>query len=132
MNILPLEEESRQYIHRGRGIHYHKNKEGNIMNKEIQDIIESLPIIEQMTGPNGSVKNQLLIRFDRGSVFQSYYTIIAAKIAGKVYLDYDWDYSKTTGKYRKIYLRESKAETLKKIKSGEYIVTDLNRRGHQW
>lgn len=44
-----------------------------------------------------------------------------------VYLDKQyWDYSKTTGKYRNIFLDESKAETQKKIDNGEYILTDLN------
>ena len=37
-----------------------------------------------------------------------------------------WDYSVTTGKYRNQFLGETKAETQKKIDSGEYILTDLN------
>jgi hypothetical protein len=37
-----------------------------------------------------------------------------------------WDYSKTTGKYRNLFLGETKSETEKKIKSGEYILTNLN------
>ncbi|KKM03661.1 hypothetical protein LCGC14_1772170 [marine sediment metagenome] len=45
----------------------------------------------------------------------------------EIYLDETyWDYSKTTGKYRNIFLGENKAETQKKIDSGEYILTDLN------
>ena len=66
--------------------------------------------------------------------FQSYETIIAKRDCFKagipkrqVWLDKDkWDYSKTTGKYRNIFLGENKAETLKKIKSGEYVLTNLN------
>ena len=46
---------------------------------------------------------------------------------GKVYLDtHYWDYSVTTGKYRNQFLDENKAETQKKIDSGEYVLTDLN------
>ena len=37
-----------------------------------------------------------------------------------------WDYSVTTGKYRNQFLGENKAETLKKIKSGEYKLAKLN------
>ncbi|KKN75879.1 hypothetical protein LCGC14_0375870 [marine sediment metagenome] len=45
----------------------------------------------------------------------------------KIYLDREmWDYSTTTGRYRNQFLGETKAETQKKIDSGEYILTDLN------
>ena len=37
-----------------------------------------------------------------------------------------WNYSNTTGKYRNIFLNENITETRKKIKSGEYKLTDLN------
>jgi hypothetical protein len=83
--------------------------------------------VKQMDGKNGPVKNQLVIYTDKGRVFQSYNSIIAARIDGKIYLDANkWNYSVTTGKYRNIFLDESRAETEKKIKSGLYIITDLN------
>ena len=66
---------------------------------------------------------------NQGAVyFQSYASIIAVKgIDGKITIDRGkWDYSVTTGKYRNMFLGESKAETEKKIKSGEYILADLN------
>jgi hypothetical protein len=37
-----------------------------------------------------------------------------------------WNYSNTTGKYRNIFLNETIKDTRKKIKSGEYKLTDLN------
>ena len=37
-------------------------------------------------------------------------------------LSEDWDYSKTTGKYRNIFLEETKQETERKIKSGYYNI----------
>ena len=40
---------------------------------------------------------------------------------------YDWDYSRTTGKYRNEFLREYIADTRKKIESGEYKLENLNR-----
>ena len=47
---------------------------------------------------------------------------------GDIYLDRNyWDYSVTTSKYRNLFLGETKRETEKKIKSGEYILTDLNQ-----
>ncbi|MBO7735274.1 MAG: hypothetical protein J6S67_22100 [Methanobrevibacter sp.] len=72
--------------------------------------------------------NQFIIRASDGVYFQSYNSIICfIDKSGQVFLDRDkWDYSSTTGKYRNIFLGESKAETLKKIKSGKYILTDLN------
>lgn len=60
-------------------------------------------------------------------IFQSYDSIIVKCMGGRVYLDATyWDYSKTTGKYRNQFLGETKAETQKKIDSGEYILTNLN------
>ena len=74
------------------------------------------------------VKNQFLLIADNGAeIFQSYDSIIAKKEGGKIYLDsYFWDYSKTTGKYRNIFLGEKLADTQKKIESGEYILCNLN------
>ena len=58
----------------------------------------------------------------------SYDTAIAVKDRGFVTLDRKyWDYSKTTGKHRNIFLCETKKETEAKIKSGEYLLTDLTR-----
>ena len=63
--------------------------------------------------------------------FQSYKSIIVKRTwrVNKWFVELDknyWDYSKTTGKYRNIFLGETKKETEKKIKSGEYILTNLN------
>lgn len=74
-----------------------------------------------------AVPNQLEIYADNGDIFfQSYRTIIAKVSHGKTYLDTQWDYSRTTGKYRNQFLGESKLETEAKIKDGTYIVTNLN------
>lgn len=73
------------------------------------------------------VKNQFLIKDDNKTIFQSYNSIIAVNEAGKITLDSDkWDYSKTTGKYRNLFLGEDKKITEKKIKSGEYKLANLN------
>ena len=87
--------------------------------------------VQQFKNERGvPVKNQFIIEFDDRTAFQSYNSIIAIKnIAFNVPTMLDatyWDYSRTTGKYRNLFLGETKAETEKKIKKGEYILTDLN------
>ena len=79
--------------------------------------------VSQMDGVN----NQFAIQTSTGMIFQSYNSIIVFVSEGKVYLDASrWDYSNTTGKYRNRFLRETRKETERKIKSGEYILTNLN------
>lgn len=85
--------------------------------------------VSNMRSSNGNkVANQFIITVSNDvEYFQSYSTIIAQRVKGKIYLDGDfWDYSRTTGKYRNIFLNENKPETEKKIKQGVYILTDLN------
>ena len=86
--------------------------------------------VRNMINDNGnSVANQFEIYSDEFVIFQSYNSIIAKMMSsGQVYLDENyWDYSRTTGKYRNIFLAENKKETQAKIDSGEYILTNLNK-----
>jgi hypothetical protein len=99
-----------------------KNQKGNsIPNQFIiteQDYYMQLP-------------NKELI-FDDVKIFESYKSIIALKGIdknGNIHIILDihfWDYSTTTGKYRNLFLNETKKTTLSKIKSGEYTLMDLN------
>ena len=89
--------------------------------------------VQNMTSNKGNkIANQFIIINDNEEYFQSYKSIIAKKVLMNnqffmVYLDKTyWDYSVTTGKYRNIFLNETKKETEKKIKEGIYILTDLN------
>jgi hypothetical protein len=84
--------------------------------------------VKQFDGRNGAVRNQFILLSDKGEYFQSYSSIIVFRpLDGKIQLDVNyWDYSVTTGKYRNQFLGETKKETEAKIKSGEYILTDLN------
>ena len=76
--------------------------------------------IEQFHG-----KNQFIIYMDDGSVaFQSYNSIIAVKKNGTITLGKDWDYSKTTGKYRNMFLGEDKATTKRKLDAGIYLYNE--------
>jgi len=93
----------------------------------MKDFLGTAQRIKQFEGKKGAVKNQFIIYTDKGTMLQSYNSIIAAKVGGKVYLDEnDWDYSVTTGKYRNQFLGETRTETEQKIKSGQYILTNLN------
>ena len=97
--------------------------------------------VQNMTSSKGnSVANQFILTDEgRGALgnfttrrsFQSYNSVIATITqwpdSTTTELDRDtWDYSVTTGKYRNQFLGETKAETQKKIDSGEYILADLN------
>ena len=84
--------------------------------------------VRNMVSNNGNkVPNQFIIIDNDTTYFQSYESIIVKINRGKVYLDRDkWDYSRTTGRYRNIFLGETKKETESKIASGEYILADLN------
>jgi hypothetical protein len=98
--------------------------------------------MKNITGRTGrAVANQFIITVDcsmddiavAGRYFQSYESIIAfipkhyKGNTNKVLLDINkWDYSTTTGKYRNQFLGENKRETERKIKSGEYVLTNLN------
>ena len=73
-------------------------------------------------------KHQYIIKSDKARIFQSYLSIIAIKEGKLVVLDKeDWDYSRTTSKYRNKFLNENKATTEKKIETGEYYLADLNK-----
>ena len=97
--------------------------------------------VENIESNKGNkIANQFIITDDNGNeFFQSYNSMIVKKDYNdhsdqvgqgglKIYLDQKyWNYSNTTGKYRNIFLGETITETKKKIKSGEYILTDLNK-----
>lgn len=88
--------------------------------------------ISNMTSSQGNdVPNQFIVMdWENGKeYFQSYSSMIAVKDrnSGTVTLDSKyWDWNKTTGKYRNQFLGETKAETQRKIDSGEYKLDNLN------
>ena len=88
--------------------------------------------VENMRSPrsNKEVANQFIITLQNGiTVFQSYNSIICVKANGETYLDYErWDYSRTTGKYRNIFLNENTKETRDKINQGQYACVHLNKQ----
>jgi hypothetical protein len=88
--------------------------------------------ISNMTSSNGNkIANQFIINDSEFTLFQSYFSVIVKTTfeEGKkiVYLDsFFWNYSKTTAKYRNLFLGETTKETEKKIKDGIYKLTNLN------
>lgn len=85
--------------------------------------------VYNMTSPKGNqIANQFEIYDKKGKYFQSYNsTIVFVNNKRQVYLDkYYWDYSRTTGKYRNLFLGETKKETENKIKNGVYKLKNLN------
>jgi hypothetical protein len=84
--------------------------------------------VENMTSNNGNkIANQFIINSDNAIFFQSYDSIICKIEDNKTYLDsYYYNYSKTTSKYRNIFLNLSSKEIEKKIADNEFILTNLN------
>lgn len=84
--------------------------------------------ITNLCSPQGNqVPNQFEIRTENAVYFQSYNSIIVKKENGQVFLDaYYYNYSKTTAKYRNIFLGQTTKEIEEKIKKGIYILTNLN------
>ena len=77
---------------------------------------------------HNAIANQFVITLQNGiEVFQSYNSIICVKANGETYLDENrWNYSRTTSRYRNIFLNETTVETVKKIGLGAYGMADLN------
>jgi len=86
--------------------------------------------VENLESKNGNkIANQFEITSPDGRYFQSYNSMIVyvPNDVSPIQLDERfWDYSKTTSKYRNIFLGEDKKTTEKKIQEGKYILTNLN------
>lgn len=74
-----------------------------------------------------SIANQFIIEDGDKKVFQSYNSIIVLIENGKVFLDEKyWNYSRTTNKYRILFLKEDTKTTKSKIEKGQYKLINLN------
>lgn len=91
--------------------------------------------VENMTSQKGKeVPNQFIITTDDGTYFQSYKSLIVfipslkgdSGILNTMLDTKYWNYSRTTAKYRNEFLGETTEEIKEKIKSGEYLLVDLN------
>ena len=85
--------------------------------------------VENIRNKANRILNQFIIEDDDGNTFFQSYKSIIVKIDSNGVTTLDekfWDYSKTTGKYRNIFLGETKKETENKIKSGVYRLDCFN------
>lgn len=69
-------------------------------------------------------KNQFLLRYQHGEIFQSYNTIIGIKIKEQIYLTPSHTYSMTTSKHTTLWCGFDKKERLKQIENGKIILID--------
>jgi len=85
-----------------------------------------------MISSNGNkIANQFIVNDSEFTLFQSYDSVIIKTTfedgKRKVFLDETyWDYSRTTSRYRNLFLGETTKEIKEKIKSGEYELINLN------
>ena len=70
--------------------------------------------------------NQLTIRCEKGTIFQSYDSIIAFRTNGKLYLTDKYDYSRTTSKYLNEFCGYTAGEIKKEIAKGNKDIVLLN------
>ena len=82
-----------------------------------------------ISSKGNKIANQFIIYDDHyNELFQSYNSIVAKRFTNgmvELYQKY-WDYSKTTSKYRNMFLNETNQETNFKVKIGVYKLVDLN------
>jgi len=76
------------------------------------------------------IPNQFIITDEENDAqyFQSYNTVIAKRCNNVVTLDekaHDW--SRTTIKYRNLFLGANSGQVLERINNGEYLLADLNK-----
>ena len=85
--------------------------------------------VSNMQSKSGNnVSNQFIIKTDNETIFQSYKSIIA-KIDNDNNITLDshyWDYSKTTSKYRNMFLNMTTNDIKKDIKLGNIKLDNLN------
>ena len=63
-----------------------------------------------------------------GKFYCQSYEVIVAMMEGKVYLDKRyWNYSTTTSAHINRFLNIKAGEAAKRVKSGEYVLEDLNK-----
>lgn len=90
-----------------------------------------MKVVQLTNSNNKPVANHFIIYTPDATYLQSYKSIVVKTDFqdGKrvIYLDADtWDYSKTTAKYRNLYLGMTTKEIKDKIASGEIVLENLN------
>lgn len=74
---------------------------------------------------NGNrVPNQIILKYQHGSILQSYEELVAVKIGKEIYLSKKHDYSVTTNKYCGAFVGANKAARNAGLENGKYILFD--------
>ena len=91
----------------------------------MKNTIKVYPFYSRRSGK--AILNQYIIHTPKGIYFQSYNSIIAFETPKGLILDkFYWDYSNTTSKYLREFIKMGKAETKEKIASKEIKLRNLN------
>ena len=69
--------------------------------------------------------NQMEVVFENGNLLQSYDTVVAARVNGKLYFSLAYDYSRTTSKYVTQWSGVDTKKRRKMLDSGEAFVIEL-------
>lgn len=90
--------------------------------------MKNIHVRNMRSAKGNKIVNQFIITTKDGRYFQSYNSVIAfIPNSGKVQLDTStWNYSRTTAKYRSLFLGESTKITENRIADGVYELVDLN------
>lgn len=83
--------------------------------------------VENLPSRNGCGKapNQFFVKYENGNIFQSYDSVIGAKINGTLYLNNLHDYSKTTSGYCTRWTGLTAQERRKGLKDGSIIFIQM-------
>ena len=89
-----------------------------------------MKVVNMKSAKGRAIPNQFIVFDSEYTLFQSHNSTIV-KITfengvRKVLLDLGWACSKTTSKYRNMFLGETTRETAKKLADGVYEMVDLN------
>ena len=87
-----------------------------------------MKVLNMTSNKGNDVANQFIIKTDDETIFQSYDSIIAkVDYENNITLDSKyWNYSRTTSKYRNMFLNMSTDDIQKGIKSGVIKLDNLN------
>jgi hypothetical protein len=90
--------------------------------KKLGRFIKVSPIYSTRSGE--SVRNQYEIKFEHGTIFQSYDSLIGIRTGGKLYLTDYHDCSTTTSKYCCEWCGYNGKERREGLKSGKFFLLD--------
>lgn len=99
--------------------------------KDITKVLKANVRVENMTSNSGNdVPNQFIIRTSNGRMFRSYSSNIAfiPNDEDIIYLGEDWDYSRTTSKYRNEFLNMNTQELKTAIKMVKQKLLTYNQK----